>query len=71
MRMCCGLAEPLPLIRFIIFVIPFEPDNLAVAFIGENVRGNAIEKPAIVAGDENATRELAQRFLQRPQCVDI
>lgn len=42
------VAEALPSIRHVILVVAFEPDDLAFVFERENVRGDAIEEPAIV-----------------------
>src|SRR5687767_5276366 len=52
-------------------VIPFVPHRLAVALEGEDVRGDAIEEPAVVRDDHRAAGEVEQRNLERPQRIDI
>src|SRR5437016_9368965 len=41
-------AEALPFVLFVLTVVAVEPNDAAVAFEGEDVRGHAIEKPAVV-----------------------
>src|SRR5258707_11322887 len=66
----CG-AEPALPIGFIVLIIALEPHDLAVAFEREHVRRDAIEKPAIVADDDGAAREVEERLLERAQRVDV
>src|SRR5262245_43215852 len=42
-------------------VVTFEPSHLAVSFEHEHVRRDAVEEPAIVADDDDTTREVEQR----------
>src|SRR6516165_4916617 len=56
---------------FVIAVVALEPDNLAVALEGEDVGGDAVEKPAVVGDDDRAAGKVEQRLLERAQCVDI
>src|SRR5208282_6235625 len=51
--------------------IAFEPDYLRVSFEGEDMRGDAIEKPAIVRYDDGAAGERDQRYLERAQRLDV
>src|SRR5215469_5174488 len=44
---------------------------MAFAFEGENMSGDAIEKPAIVADDHGAAGKVLQRLLERAQRVDV
>ena len=44
-----GSAEASAAIGFVIRIVPFEPDDAAVAFERENVSGDAIQKPAVVS----------------------
>ena len=45
--------------------------HLRIALESEDVRSHAIEEPAIVRDDDGASGEILQRFLQRPQGVDV
>ena len=59
---------------FVFFVgleVTFEPLHVAVAFERENMRGQAIQEPAIMADDHGAAGEFGQRFFQRAQCVHV
>src|SRR5690625_148008 len=71
MRLIRCSPETLLSIRFIFLIVPLEPDHLAVAFIGEDVRGDTVEKPAIVTDDHGAAGKLQERFLKRSQSIDI
>ena len=73
--MRCGwsasLAQPLLALRFVGLVVAFAPDRLAVPLEGEDVRGDAVEEPAVVADDHGAAAEVEQRLLQGPQRVHV
>ena len=45
--------------------------DVAVPFEGQDVRGDAVEEPAIVADDDHAAGEVQDRFFQGPQRVDV
>ncbi len=67
-----GLDAQAPLaIRFVIGVVAFKPHDLRIALEGQNVGGDAIQKPAIMGNDHRATGEGEQRFFQRPQRLHI
>src|SRR4029453_11812752 len=51
--------------------VALEPAHLAVALESQDVRGDAVEEPAIVADDHRAPRERLERILQRPEGVDV
>src|SRR6187402_2566568 len=71
-RRLIGVAPEAALAIFFVHpVIAFEPDDLAVAFEGQDVRGDAIEEPAIMADDHGATREIEHGGFQRAQRVDV
>ena len=44
---------PLP-VGLVLLVVALEPDRLAVALEGEDVGGDAVEEPAVVADDDGA-----------------
>src|SRR5262245_66396564 len=44
---------------------------MALALESENMGGDAIEKPAIVADDDGAAGEILQRLFQRAQRIDV
>src|SRR5262249_32595321 len=51
----------------VLLVVALEPHHLRVAFEGANVRGDAIEEPAIVRDHHPAAREGEQRPLRTAQ----
>ena len=51
--------------------VAFEKRHLAVAFEGQDVGGDAVEEPAVVADDDGAAGEVFQRFFERAQGVDV
>ena len=54
MRNDAVLPEAAHLVFLIVLEVAFEPFDMAVAFEGQDVRGDAIEEPAIVADDDGA-----------------
>jgi hypothetical protein len=52
-------------------VVALEPNDFAVALKGEDVGGNAVEEPPVMANDHRATPEVGQAFLEGAQGVDI
>ena len=44
---------------------------MAVALEGQDVGGDAVEEPAIMADDDGAAREILQRLFQRAQRIDV
>ena len=52
-------------------VIAVEKVDFRVAFERQNVRRDAVEKPAVVADDDGAAREIFQRFFERAHRVDV
>src|SRR6202012_336251 len=51
--------------------IALEPLDVAIAFEGENMRGDAVEEPAIVADDDGAAGEILKSLFQRAQRIDV
>ncbi len=58
-------AVGLPVVAFFLalpfmegLVVALEPDNLAVAFEGHDVRGDAVEDPAVVADHHGAAAKV-------------
>ncbi len=66
-----GIAETSLPVRLVIGVIAFEPFHLAVALECEDMRGDAIQEPAVVRDDDGAARELQQGLLQGAQGLDV
>src|SRR5205823_12754195 len=71
MRLVGCRAEPRLSISFVIRIIPLEPDHAAVAFKREDVCGDAIQKPTVVADDDGASGEIFERLFERTHRVDI
>src|SRR5258708_2578766 len=66
-----GGAEAAFAVGFVVLVVAFGPHDLALALEGEHVGGDAGEEPAGVADDDHTAGEGEQRFLERPQRVDV
>src|SRR5688500_692229 len=58
-------AEPPLAIGFVVLVIALEPDDLAVALEREDVRGDAVEEPAVVADHDGAAGKRQQPLFER------
>src|SRR6266481_2404644 len=65
------LPQPAHLVFFIILEITFEPFDMAVAFECQDVGGDAVEEPAVVADDHGAAGEILQRLFESAQCIDV
>src|SRR6516162_10202949 len=65
------VAEAAHLVLLVVLEVAFEPFDVAVAFEGQNVGGDAVEEPAVVADDHGAAGEILERLLQRTKRVDI
>src|SRR4029078_4332099 len=65
------LAQPLLPIYFVLAIVPFEPDHLAIAFEGHNMGRDSVKKPVIVAADDGTAGETFQSFLQCAQGIDV
>ncbi len=59
------------LVFFVFREIPLKPGHLAVALKGEDVSGDAIEEPAIMADDHGAADEVFQGDFERPQGIYV
>ena len=67
-----GLGTEAPAaVGIVVGVVAFEPGDLAIALEGEDVSGDAVEKPAVVGNDDRAPGKLEERLLECAQCVDI
>ena len=64
MRLVGVGAEAPMFVRFVISIVAFEPDYLAIAFEGEDMGGDAIEEPAIMGDDHGASGEVEDGLLQ-------
>ena len=71
MRLIGVFAQALLPIRFVVAVVAFEPDDLAVAFEGQDVGGEPVEEPAVVAADDGAAGEILQPFFQCAQGIHV
>src|SRR5207302_11252238 len=58
-------------VALVIDVIAFAPHDLTVAFEGEDVGRDAIEKPAVMRDDDGAAGIIEQRLFERAQRADI
>ena len=65
------LAQPPHLVLFVILEIALEPFDMAVAFEGQDMGGDAVEEPAVMADDHGAAGEILQRLFQRAQRIDV
>ena len=63
----------MPCLRFLssaVGEVAFEPFHVAVAFEGEHVGGDAVEKEAVVADDDGAAGEVEQGLFERTERVE-
>ena len=58
-------------IGLVVLIVAFVPDDLAVALEGEDVRGDPIQEPPVVADDDGATGKVEQRLFEGTQRVDV
>src|SRR5438093_12241082 len=56
---------------FVRLVVALEPAHATVALEDEQVCRDAVEEPAVVADNDDASREIEQRFFERAQRVDV
>src|SRR5262249_15976003 len=64
-------SEAAHLILLVVLEVALEPFDVAVALERQNVRGDAVEEPAIVADDDRAAGEIFERLLERAQRIDV
>src|SRR5215470_5108757 len=65
MRLIGVSAQPGLAVGFVFRVIPVEPDGSAFALECQDVRGDAVQEPAVVADDDGASGEVLQRLFER------
>ena len=74
MPILAGLIRRNPLTGLALFfvhaVVAVAPDDLIVLEC-EDVRGDAVEKPAVVGDDDGTPAEVDQSFFECPQSIDI
>ena len=71
MRLIGVGAEASLLVHLVVLEVAFEPLDVAVAFEGQDVGGDAVEEPAVVRDDDRAAGEVEQRLFERAQGVDV
>src|SRR5947209_2911228 len=71
MRLVGLLAQTLPALRFIRLVVALTPDGLAVPLERKNVRGDAVQEPAVVTDDHHAAAEVQQGIFQGTQGLHV
>src|SRR5438552_17666559 len=59
-----GRAQSRVPVLLIVRIVSFEPCDLAIAFKCKDMRGDAVQKPAVVADDYRAAREILERLLE-------
>ena len=63
MRPFCLGPKPSPPVLLISLIITFKPLNAAISFKGQNMSGDLVKKPTIMANDHSASGEIKQSFL--------
>ena len=61
-----GCPETRSAVRLVVGIVTFEPNHAALAFEGENVCCDPIEKPSVMADHYSAACEVIQSFLKSP-----
>src|SRR5262249_10322310 len=64
-------AEALLLVGLVLLVVAGEEAPLRITLGREDVRGDAVEEPAVVADHQHAAGEFQQRVLQRTQRLHV
>ena len=59
--------QPPLLVFLVVGEVALEPFDMALAFEGEHVGGDAVQEEAVVADDDGAAGEVEQRLSQRAQ----
>src|SRR5262249_35543550 len=59
--------EPLDLVLLVALEVALEPEPRRAALPGQDVRGDPVQEPPVVAGDHRAPGEVEQGVLQRRQ----
>src|SRR6185295_5292949 len=71
MRLFCSCPQPCFAISFVIRIVSLEPRNFTFAFKRQDVRCDAIEKPAVVRDHDSAAGKVFERFLQRAEGIHV
>ena len=66
-----GGAQALMVIGLVHLVVPFAPVDAAVPLEREDMRGDAIEEPAVVADDHGTAAKVLEPFFERSQGLDV
>ena len=64
-------AQALFSVGFVFRPAALKENNLTVAFKGQDMGGNAVQEPAVVADHHGTAAEIFQGVLQRSQGVDV
>src|SRR5882672_7257224 len=64
-------AQALHLVGLVLLVVAREEADLRLALEGEDVGGDAVQEPTVVAGHEHAAGEFEQRLLEGAQRLDV
>ncbi len=64
-------AQAAEFVCLVHFEIAFEPFDVAVAFEGEDVGGEAVEEEAVVADDDGAAGEVFKGFFECAERFDV
>src|SRR5271165_7348945 len=64
-------AEALYLVLLVGLEVALEPEPVRAALPGQDVRGDPVEEPPVVASDHGAAGELQKRVLQAREGLDV
>ena len=64
-------AQTLLAIRLVVAEVALPPTHLGVTLEGQDVGGDAVEEPAVVADDQDAPGKAQQGLFQGTQGIDI
>ena len=71
MWLLSGSPQPAAPIRLVVRMVARKPDDLGIPFEGEDMRGDPVEKPSIVAHHNRTPGELDERIVERAKRVDV
>jgi len=70
-RLVRGGAETRLPVPFVLGIVAVEPDHPALSLEGEDMGGDPVEKPAVMADDDGAAGKVLDRLFERPHGVHI
>src|SRR5438132_12505120 len=71
MRLVGVGSKTLAALSLIHLIIPLTPNGFAVSLEGEDMCGDTVKEPAVVADDDGAAAEIQEGILQSAERLDV